>query len=155
MLLRALSIALFIGFGGVAFAEEPAPLGVLGLSADQIDAAKTVIETQTADLVKGDMSAYASYWAEDGVLMPIDKTRLTGRDDIVSYVEANFAKGLQIAYSEWEATGSGDLAVLINNAAVTQASGKVLNLDQIMVLRQQSDGSWLVQAAIWTLDGLK
>ncbi len=140
----------------VAAADTAGTLGVQGLTEEEAAAVQQVVQTQTDDLMKGDFEAYASYWADDAVLMPMDHPRINGQQDIVTFVRQKFKDGTVVDYSDWDVVGRDDLAVVSNNATITLASkpDSPEQIDQIIVLRRHDDGRWLVQAAIWDFDVL-
>ncbi|MEM7123055.1 MAG: SgcJ/EcaC family oxidoreductase [Pseudomonadota bacterium] len=139
-----------------ASADEVGELGVQGISDAETEAIKQVIVATANDLAKGDFAAYAQYWVEGGVLMPMNHPRLVGRENIVKFVEANYTKGTEVTFSDWEFAGRDDLAVVTNNAHFMPGdSGEVQKVDQIIVMRKQDDGQWMVQAAIWALTTAK
>lgn len=132
-------------------------LGAQGLSDAEAAAIKDTVETWTHALVAQDLENWMAHWAEDGVLMPPDHDRVSGRANMLAYLQANFGPLESIAFADWNVAGRDDLAVVANTVTVTPkreaGSGAPVAGKQIIVLRAQNDGRWLVQAVIFNYDG--
>ncbi|MEM6890950.1 MAG: SgcJ/EcaC family oxidoreductase [Pseudomonadota bacterium] len=136
-----------------AVSQTQGDLGPQGVSDAVAATVQNVVTTQTKALATGDFETYASFWAENGMLMPMRESRIGGRDNIVKYVEANFKANTNVTYSDWQVAGREDLVVVTNNANIVFPEGeKQESIDQIIVLRDYGEAGWLVQSAIWTLD---
>jgi uncharacterized protein (TIGR02246 family) len=132
-------------------------LGAQGLSDAETAAIKDTVETWTHALVAQDLDHWMAHWAEDGVLMPPDHERVFGRANMLAYLHANFGPLASITFADWNVVGRDDLAVVANTVMVTPknesgASTPVVG-KQIIVLRTQDDGRWLVQTVIFNYDG--
>ena len=126
------------------------PLGVQGLSDAEVATVKETIETWTAALVKGDLAAWTGFWAKDAVLMPPGHVAFTGNAERDAYAKANFQGLAKATFSDWTVVGRDDLAVVSNIITVERkAEGAPIVAKQIIVLRRQSDGRWLVQDVIF------
>ncbi|MEM9423095.1 MAG: hypothetical protein AAF986_11475 [Pseudomonadota bacterium] len=81
-----------------AVSQTQGDLGPQGVSDAVAATVQNVISTQTKALATGDIDTYASFWAQDGMLMPMRKSRIGGRDNIVKFVEANFKANTNVTY---------------------------------------------------------
>ena len=132
-------------------------LGAQGLSDAESGAIKNTVETWTHALVTQDLDNWMAYWSEDGVLMPPDHDRVFGRANMLAYIQANFGPLESITFADWNVAGRDDLDVVANTVTVIPkseggASAPVVG-KQIIVLRAQDDGRWLVQTVIFNYDG--
>jgi uncharacterized protein (TIGR02246 family) len=132
-------------------------LGAQGLSDAEFAAIKKTVETWTHALVAQDLENWIAHWAEDGVLMPPDHDRISGRANMLAYLQANFGPLESITFADWTMAGRDDLAVVANTVTVTPkreaGAGAPVAGKQIIVLRAQDDGRWLVQTVIFNYDG--
>jgi len=131
-------------------------LGAQGLPDAEVAAIKDVVETWTHALVAQDFDNWVTYWAEDGVLMPPDHDRVVGHSQLLAYMEANFMELESITFSDWNVVGRDDLAIVANSFIVTPKSARRSGMPevgkQIIVLRTNDDGRWLVHSVIFNLD---
>lgn len=150
---RSLAALIVAAAPVLAVADDAGVLGVQGASDAEVEAIRQVIVTQSDSLTKGDIEAYASYWTEAAVMMPVNHPRIVGRQDIVSFVTGKFPPGTSTEFSDWDVAARDDLAVVTNTASIDSDSsaGGTQQFDQIVVLRRQADGDWRVQAWIWNL----
>lgn len=122
-------------------------LGVQGLTDDEANGIKSLIEAWTKDLQSGDYAAWAKYWARDAVLAPPDHERIVGEAGIADYVRKNFGSSTGFSFDDWSIAGRDDLAV-VTNTLTWQGNGGDATYNQIIVLRR--DGSdWRVQSVIF------
>jgi ketosteroid isomerase-like protein len=132
-------------------------LGAQGLSDTELAAIKDTVEAWTDALVAHDLDNWMAHWAEDGVLMPPDHERVFGRANMLGYIQANFGPLESMTFADWSMAGRDDLAVVANTVTVTPKSegsaGAPVVAKQIIVLRAEDDGRWLVQAVIFNYDG--
>jgi ketosteroid isomerase-like protein len=131
-------------------------LGAQGLSDTACAAIKDTVETWTHALVTQDLDHWMASWAEDGVLMPPEHERVSGRANMLAYLQANFGPLESITFADWTMAGREDLAVVANTVTVTPRSeggaGAPVVGKQIIVLRAREDGRWLVQTVIFNYD---
>jgi ketosteroid isomerase-like protein len=136
---------------GKALAEESGPLGVQGLSNDEVDAIRQTMLSWTDALVEGDLALWDTYWAKDSVLMPPDHGRVVGKPKRDALAENASLR----RHQEGNIFGLGyrwprDLAVVSNNIEIEPKSGGTPTVfKQLIVMRQQGNGKWLVQAVMF------
>lgn len=107
---------------------------------------EAAIASFTDALGKNDYHTAASWYAEDGVIMPPNAGPVEGRAQIQKALE-NFGRVTAFSQPVVEVDGVGDLAysrvnydvtfIPANSSAPITDKGKVL-----LVLRKQSDGKW-------------
>ena len=156
--IKALSLAVVLAIAALAYeprSAEGAALGEQGLTDAQVATIKETIETWSQDLVDGDFEAWAAHWAEDAVLMPPGHDRVVGREQLVTYMKANYDAVATLTSTDWDFAGRDDLAVVTNNVTFTAKSGggdgAPVHIKQIIVLRMHDDGAWLVQSVIFNM----
>jgi len=134
-----------------ALAEESGPFGVQGLSNNEVDAIRQTILSWTNALVEGDLALWDSYWANDSVLMPPNRGRVVGQSKRDALAETPPYDDIKKAtFSDWAIAGRADLAVVSNNIEIEPKSGGTRTVfKQLIVMRQQENGKWLVQAVMF------
>ncbi len=129
-------------------------LGEQGLSDGDVAAIKLAVETWSNDLVVGDIETWQTYWDENGMLMPPDHPRVIGRDNITTFITANFGGLASLTLTDWEVAGRDDLAVAVTTVSWVTADGEASDpAKQVIVLRRHDNGRWLVQTVIFNSDG--
>ena len=124
-----------------------------GLSEKDTVWVRDAIDSWTRCLEAADYDAWATYWAEDGVLMPPGHPRVVGRAAIEAYVREHFVSGEGLTLSNWDLRVDGGLAVTATDASWSTAAGQEGKLKQVMVLRSADDGRWVRQIVIYNFDG--
>ena len=145
-LLAALAFA-FVGTGCQPPAQEAA-----GLSDADVAALEAIMDEWARSALAGDMDAWASLWAEDGVKMNPNAPAIVGREAIRESTAA-------LAFSEFtirvdDVAGQGDLAYVRGtfSAAITaEGMPQPMTLDgkYLTIFRKQADGTWLVTIDCW------
>jgi ketosteroid isomerase-like protein len=132
-------------------AGEGGPLGLQGLSNNEVDAVRQTILSWTDALVKGDLPLWDSYWAQGGILMPPDHGCVVGQSKRDALAETPPYDDIKKAtFSDWAIVGRGDLAVASNNIEIEpKLGGAPAVYKQLIVMRQQGNGKWLVQAVMF------
>jgi hypothetical protein len=126
-------------------------LGIQGLSNNEVDAVRQTILSWTDALVKGDLPLWDSYWAEGGIF-DAARSRLRSRS-----VEARCARrnASLRRHQEGNIFGLGyrwprRSCCRSNNIEIEPKSGGAPTVyKQLVVLRQQENGKWLVQAVMF------
>lgn len=127
-------------------------LGAQGLPDAEVAAIKEVVETWTHALVVQDFDNWVTYWAEDGVLMPPEHDRVVGHSQLLAYMQANFMELESITFADWNVVGRDDLAVVANSFIVTPKSDGQEVGKQIIVLRTDDEGRWLVHSVVFNFN---
>jgi uncharacterized protein (TIGR02246 family) len=141
-------------------------LAVLGLSACQRvterladadrDAIHVAVNGFTKAVLAGDFNTAASYYAEDGMLLPPNGLVVQGRPAISSFF-AGFPKITAFTNNIVELEANGDLAYArLTYALTTMPPGAKVPLNDtgkvIIILRKQINGTWLTTRGIWNSD---
>ena len=128
-----------------------------GLSEKDTVWVRDAIDSWTRCLEAADYDAWATYWAEDGVLMPPDHARVEGRENLIALIRENFGGVRTMQLTDWSIEGRGDLAVATTNVSWhTEASvGKepAGSAKQLIEMRKNAEGRWLVKTVIYNSDG--
>jgi ketosteroid isomerase-like protein len=126
--------------------------------ADDLDEAeraevKATVEAWTASLGR-DWDRWISYYHPDAVLLAPDRPRIRGRDEIAEFMRTAFAGVERMSHTNWTIDGSGDLAVVDNDANWMNAgSAAESTAKQIVVLRRHDPGRWLVHRVCFNSPG--
>ena len=127
-----------------------------GLSEEDTVWVRDAIDSFTRCLESGDYDAWAAYWTEDGILMPPDHGRVTGRDNLIAYARDDFGAVDTVNLSDFAIEGSGNLAVATSNVAVYWEApvGKEphTNYKQMIELRKSPEGRWQIKTVIFNTD---
>lgn len=128
-----------------------------GLSEKDTVWVRDAIDSWTRCLEAGDYDAWATYWAEDGVLMPPGQPRVEGRDSLVAFIRENFGGVRTMQLTDWTIEGCGDLAVATTNVSwhMESSVGKepAGTAKQMIEMRKNPEGRWLVKTVIYNSDG--
>lgn len=119
-------------------------------------AIRAAVDSFTTAVKNGDYAAAASYYAEDGVVMPPNFPAVEGRAGIQSTLQS-FGKVSAFSQPVVEIEGVGDLAYARlnfdltltppNTTAPMTDKGKVL-----IVMRKQADGKWRTTRGMFNSD---
>jgi len=127
-----------------------------GLSEKDTVWVRDAIDGWNRALEAADYEAWATYWTEDGVLMPPGHERVTGRENLMAFLRENFGNVRTIQLTDWTIEGAGDLAVVTNNVSWHQESsvGKepVGTAKQMIEMRKNPEGRWLIKTVIYNSD---
>jgi uncharacterized protein (TIGR02246 family) len=101
---------------------------------------------------RGDAAGIASFYAEDGILMPPNQPKVRGRKAILPFFQEMIDKvGGTHTRQMVEFGVEGDLAYQVATIALTDTKtpgqGKFLE-----IFRPQQDGSWKIHLCIWNSD---
>lgn len=148
--LRILPIVLALGT--VPASADDSMLGPQGLSDSEVEAIKTTIDAWTTALTKGEIDEWNSYWAPGSVLLAPNEQAVTDntKRDVLARAP-QYADMESFSFSDWDVVGRDDLAVVHNNITVTGTAPPPV-MKQIIVLRKQANGDWLIQAAIYNAE---
>jgi uncharacterized protein (TIGR02246 family) len=141
------SVALILMAGLLAFAS-PA-------RADDVKAAIDAANAKmVADYAAGDSKAIAAAYAEDGVMLPPDATRVAGREAIEKLWKSWIDQGLKnLTLKSTEVESHGDLAYEIGefslqvpgeDGSMTTAPG-----NYVVVWKHGADGAWRLKVDTW------
>jgi uncharacterized protein (TIGR02246 family) len=141
-------------------------LALLGLSACQgggsgladrdRDAIHTSVDGFTKAVLAGDFTTAASYYTEDGMLLPPNGPVVEGRPAISSFL-AGFPKITGFTQNIVELDANGDLGYArLTYALTTMPPGAKAPLNDtgkvIIILQKQLNGTWLTSRGIWNSD---
>jgi len=132
--------------------QAPAPQAS-GLSDEDVAAITQMHDRLFEAVVEGDWSVLNAYM-EDGVAMPPNHPAVEGREAIIEWNRAMPAEFVAGGGTPDAIDGRDELAYLRGNfwydmrfegqPELVRYEGKL-----IWILRKQSDGTWLLEAAIW------
>jgi len=132
------------------------------LSEADVAAIGAVHETFLAAERANDWDGVAALMAEDAVIMPMGHPALDGPARYLEYV-ASLVEDYGVVITDFSGTilelqGRGDLAYLRSTWSHTMTMEGVAESineagKQLIILRRQSDGSWLASEWIWNSDG--
>jgi uncharacterized protein (TIGR02246 family) len=140
-------------------------LAVLGLPACQggsaladrdRDAIHASVDGFTKAVLAGDFKTAASYYTEDGMLLPPNGPVVEGRPAISSFL-AGYPKITAFTQSIVELDANGDLGYArLTYALTTMPPGAKAPLNDtgkvIIILRKQLNGTWMTTRGIWNSD---
>ena len=122
---------------------------------DDIDTIVSVFQETLFDIPKEDFDDWLKQWTEDARLMPPNMADVVGHDALRRWMR-DWPKIKKFEVIDNTVDGDGDLAVLISHFV------RVLEADdgddveqygrQVLKFRRQSDGRWLIAAAIFNAD---
>lgn len=134
--------------------SDPYPtLGANTLPEIETDQVRNLIETWTDDLVTGRIAEWKGFWAEEAVLMPPGRQRISGLSNITDYVTQAFGSDMRYRFADWSFTGRDDLAVVTNLIELnTDGEGGEAStaFNQMIVLRRGTDARWRIQTVVFT-----
>jgi uncharacterized protein (TIGR02246 family) len=120
------------------------------------DAIHLMVDNFSKAVVAGDFATAASYYAEDGMVLPPNAPIVQGRAAIQSFL-AGFPKIVAFKQDIAELEANGDLgyARLTFNLTTTPPGARAPLNDTgkaIIILRKQINGTWLTTRAIFNSD---
>jgi uncharacterized protein (TIGR02246 family) len=125
------------------------------LSKEDLAAIQSVFDIVPRYLQARDFRSWAAQFAEDAVLMPPNSPRIKGRAAIQAYGDS-LPEIREISFYDVGAEGLGDLAVgwsAISQTLVLEGGNEIKDTaKQLVVLRKQADGKWLVTAVMYNSD---
>jgi len=131
--------------------EEPVTEG------PDVEAVREWFGEYTAAIDAGVLDRWASFVAEEAVILPPDEPPIIGMEEIRPRYAAVFdAYSFQFEGEGQEITVAGRLAVLrasIEETLTPKAGGEPIQLRGawLMVLREQADGSWKLWRNMWSV----
>jgi ketosteroid isomerase-like protein len=124
-----------------------------GLSEKDTVWVRDAIDSWTRCLEAEDYDAWATYWTEDGVLMPPGRARVHGRDNLIAFIRENFGGVRTMNLTDWTIEGRADLAVVTTNVSwhLESAVGQEPegSAKQLIEMRKNAEGRWLVKTVIY------
>lgn len=145
---RTLALAILSALGLWGCAKAPA-----AFTDAERAAIRAVIEDFTKAVNTGDFAAAASWYAEDGTIMPPNGAAVEGRAGIQKWFES---MGRPQAFSQpvVEIDGEGNLAYarLTYDLTLTPTNAKAPVNDKgkiLIVMRKESDGKWRTVRGTW------
>jgi ketosteroid isomerase-like protein len=137
--LRFAVLAAALAFAGAAVASE-GPLD--GMSKAFEDAMR-----------KGDTTAVAAMYAEDGVILPPNHARVQGREGIAAYMKGMTDAGLSLKLAPGDSWIEGSLGVRSGSYIVLDKEQKEIDHGKwLEVWRKGADGKWLMVSDMWNSD---
>ena len=125
------------------------------LSNEDITAMRALFDESARLLQAGDFESWSQLWTENAVLMPPNSPSVKGRSAILAFGQA-YPKILSMNFTDVEITGKEDLAVGTSALSMTLApegAGEVQDTGkQLVILRKDSGGKWLVDIAMFNSD---
>ncbi|MEM1129863.1 MAG: DUF4440 domain-containing protein [Pseudomonadota bacterium] len=146
------------GLGGLSTpvqAQDAGGLGVQGLDDDDVAQIKQVITDWTDAFVAGNLSEWDSFWATDAVLMPPGQARIDGEGKLNAFASTPpFDDVASASFTDWDVVGRDDLAVVTNDITLmSETTGTPSVAKQVIVLRRNANGNWLIQAVMFNTHG--
>ena len=125
------------------------------LSNEDITAMRVLFDESARLLQAGDFESWSQLWTENAVLMPPNSPSVKGRSAILAFGQA-YPKILSMSFTDVEITGKEDLAVATTALSMTLAPEGAEEIQdtgkQVVILRKDSGGKWLVDIAIFNSD---
>lgn len=120
------------------------------------DAIHAAVNGFTKAVLAGDFNTAASYYAQDGMMMPPNGPVVEGRPAISSFL-AGFPKITAFSQNIVELEANGDLAYArLTYALTTMPAGAKAPINDsgklIIIMRKQPNGTWLTSRGIWNSD---
>jgi uncharacterized protein (TIGR02246 family) len=148
---RSLTLFALAGLALSGCEGTPAPIA----NADR-DTIRLMVDNFTKAVVAGDFATAASYYAEDGMVLPPNAAPIEGRPAIQSFL-ASFPKITTFNQKIVELVASGDLAYArLTYQLSTMPAGATAPLNDsgkaIIILRKQINGTWLITREILNSD---
>jgi len=121
------------------------------LSDAEVTAIKETLNSFSRALEAQDFAKWATYWTNDGTLMPPGQQRVVGHEALVDYMRKHYGNVKSVTLTDWQVVGEGGLAVAATNVHVTPAADKQPpeDLKQLVVLSKEADGKWQVKTIIF------
>lgn len=146
-----LLLALFVGG-----ACQPSPSQVPATTTGpEVEAIQAWFEHYTTAVNNGDLEAWASFIADDAVVMPPDELPISGMAELRPLYETVFATyAFDFKPRVEEVVVAADLAVLrafFEETVTPKGEGEPLEFSGswLVILRKQSDGSWRMWRNMW------
>ena len=125
-------------------------MDALSLSESDIKDIKETVNAFTRCLVSQDFARWVTHWAEDGVLMPPGRPRVSGHKSLVEFIQKHYPDVQSFELSDWKVMGEGDWSAVSNNIRWTAGPSKQATAaKQIMVLNKDSAQKWRFKAIIF------
>ena len=120
------------------------------------DAIHLAVDNFTKAMLVGDFATAASYYAEDGMMLPPNAPVIQGRAAIQSFL-AGYPRitAFKQDIAELEASGRLAYARLTYTLTMTPPGAKAPLNDNgkiIIIMRKQTNGTWLTTRGIWNSD---
>ncbi|TMV09605.1 DUF4440 domain-containing protein [Ruegeria sediminis] len=122
------------------------------LSERDRDAIEQVVRTTLGNITDGDRESWLGHWTQDARLMPPGRPDVTGHDQLAAWIR-DWPPVRRFEVESMVVEGAGDLAVAICSfVRVTEDAAGAEERQparQVLKLRRQPDGTWLIAAAIF------
>lgn len=143
-----------VAFAGLALSACQ-PLSERIADADR-DAIHAAVDNFTKAVLAGDFTAAASYYAEDGLMLPPNAPLVQGREAIARLL-AGYPKITAFTQNIVELEANGDLAYarLTYSLTTMPPDAKAPSSDTgkiIIIMRKQPNATWLTTRGIWNSD---
>jgi uncharacterized protein (TIGR02246 family) len=140
----------------MALAVTACQQGAGPLSDGDVTAIREALEQHTQGVLAGDLDAVAAGYTEDAIQMPPNAPIVQGRDNIRDWF-GGFPAVTQYDIDVQEIEGSGDMAYVRGAYIITIAAGDDSEAmtetgKNLVILKKQPDGSWIVSIGIWNSD---
>ena len=120
-----------------------------------VDAIVKVFRNTLFDIPEGDFDDWLAQWSEDARLMPPQMADVVGHDALRRWMR-DWPKIKRFEVIDYGVEGDGDLAVLISHFVRVMEGpdgGEIKQPGrQVLKFRRQSDGRWLITAAIFNAE---
>ena len=125
------------------------------LTQDDVDRIVKTFQDTLFDIPKERFEDWLAHWTEDARLMPPGTADVVGRDALSQWMR-DWPSIKRFEVLDTDVDGEGNLAVLICHfvRVLTTPDGKEVEQygRQVLKLRRQADGRWLIAAAIFNAD---
>jgi uncharacterized protein (TIGR02246 family) len=130
------------------------PVVSLANGSENVRAAIEEVNTQfAAAFNRGDTAAVASFYTEDGSLLPPGEAIVSGRSNIEAYWKAGVGAGLSnLQLRAAEVESQGEMAYEVGEFSFdmpTSDGGKATEKGKYLVVWKNIDGSWKLHRDIW------
>lgn len=126
-----------------------------GFSQDERDAIVNAFRATLLDIPEERFDDWLAHWTEDARLMPPEMADVVGHDALKQWMR-EWPAIRRFDVIDTDVEGTGDLAVLICHfvRVLDAPDGEEIKQygRQVLKLRRQADGRWLIAAAIFNAD---
>ena len=99
---------------------------------------------------QGDMASLATFYTENGQLLPTNSDFITGREAIQAFWQASIDRGVKAVKLETvEVDDHGNTAIEVGRYTILGEAGRVLDNGKYIVIWKQADGQWKLHRDIF------